>query len=111
MPRRAFRWPQFNRRQTRVLAISAALLLLIVSFPPWVHEYRYEQGGRHQVQAGFRFIADPPVTLATYQLYTTRLDYPMLLIELLGVIGFALGGLRTMADGLPRVSTRHRSFR
>lgn len=111
MTRRPTRWPQFNRRQTRVLAISAALFLLILAFPPWVHEYRYEQGGRHQVQAGFRFIGAPPVTQATYQLYATHLDYPMLLIILLGAAGFAVGALRTMADGLPRVTTRHRSFR
>ena len=33
MPRRPFRWPQFNRRQTRVLAISGALLPVPKTLP------------------------------------------------------------------------------
>ena len=111
MPRRRFRWPEFNRRQSRVLVISIVLTLLVLAFPPWVHEYRYDQGGHHEVFAGFRFIGTPPVTEATYQLFGTHIDYLTLLIELVGAGGFAFGALRTMSDGLPRVSTHHRSYR
>jgi hypothetical protein len=111
MSRRPFRWPEFNRRQLRVLVIGSVLLVVVLLFPPWVHEYRYESGPDHEVFAGLRFILLPPTPEATYQLYATHVDYLIVLIEVLGAIGFTWGSLRAMSDGLPRVSTHHRSFR
>lgn len=106
-PRKAS-WPELNRRQTRSLLIGLSLLALVILFPPWVHEY-IDEGSRHQVFAGFRFLGAPPVTPAIYKLDGTHPDYVILLIELLGVAAFTYGALRTMADGLPRARRRHSS--
>jgi hypothetical protein len=89
---------KMNRRQTRAFIAGIAVFLFMGFYPPWVHEYRNELGGRRTVSAGYGFLTSPPSAAATYNLHDTHVDLPLLLVGWLVAAGITFGAIVYFAD-------------
>jgi hypothetical protein len=89
---------KMNRRQTRAFIAGFAILLFMGFYPPWVHEYRNEVGGRRTVSAGFGTLISPPAAMSTQNLHGTHVDLVLLLAEWLVASGVTFGVVVWLAD-------------
>jgi len=74
------------------LGVVGLLMLVAILYPPWLHTFdaNGDYGGHVTKPAGNHFLFNPPAPEGSARPFGVKLDFPKLLVELLGIASAAV---------------------